>query len=45
MLAAAADPSVNYLMGNKCPMCRDPTATGTHAGTEAVPNVSPPRSL
>lgn len=28
MLAAAADPSVTYLMGNKCPICRDVALRG-----------------
>ncbi|NXV07625.1 PPBI phosphatase, partial [Cettia cetti] len=31
MLAAAANPSVNYLMGNKRPLCQDPTGAGTQA--------------
>lgn len=45
MLAAAADPNVNYLMGNKHPTRWDLAGTRTCAGTEAVPNVSLPRSL
>lgn len=45
MLAAAADPSVTYLMGNKYPICQDLTTAKMHAGTETIPNVSPPRSL
>ncbi|NXC70636.1 PPBI phosphatase, partial [Anhinga anhinga] len=37
MMAAAIDPSVKYLMGNKCPACQDLAATGTHVGAEASP--------
>lgn len=45
MLEAAADPNVNYLMGNKLPTRHNLAGTRTYGGTEAVPNVSPPRSL
>ena len=45
MLAAAADPSVDYLMGNKHPARRGLAGTGMRAGAEAVPNVFPPRSV
>lgn len=45
MLAAAADPDVQYLMGNKCPTSWDLAATAMHAGTQAVPNMSPSRAL